>query len=683
MTISAQMGSDTQTTSVTVTPRSATQGISFVQSAARTNDSLATNIAQAFPSANTAGNLIVVAVSWDSPVSNLRASDTQGNTYLLATNDFDWVHRQGLAILYAPNIRSGSNTVTVSFGEGHQYRRIAISEYSGVAPASPLDVTAKNMADGVTAANGITSNSATTSTDGELIFGAVMDDAGVTTIAAGAGFTQRASVNNKDLVIEDMIQKTAGTVASTQTFGAAHRYLAQMATFRPAASGTPMSSITPSAAPVRAGQLKSVSSAVTDENAASTAQAQPAPVSLACAEKSVRAGDDVICEIRLSSNQADAMKLAVVSSSEQVKVPAVVTTRPHQSTLTFQASTNPASAATTATIAVQFGGSSAQDSITVVPSPAPVLSTPSEQAARFGTPLRFTVSASDSSGLPVYLSASSLPAGAFFDAASGRFDWIPTQLQKGVFQVTFTATNGANASSSKSVQITVDAGQPVIDSPASAVCSPGAIGMLRGRWLSSEESTLADLSGNRTELGGTRVRVNGVYAPVLVAAASKVDFLCPSNMPTGTPLEIVVETAAGAGEPVRTAMQAASPAVLTLDGSGHGQGLVTISASGELAMNRNYHVMSQPAQPGDSILIWATGLGTGEARPEIELGGVRAEVVAVRQAAGYAGAVAIEAKVPEGVAFGSQVPLRLEMPGANGNRITGNTVDVTIEAVRP
>ena len=41
---------------------------------------------------------------------------------------------------------------------------------------------------------------------GDLIFGAVMDDAGATCDGAGAGFTQRLSVNNKDLVSEDLIQ---------------------------------------------------------------------------------------------------------------------------------------------------------------------------------------------------------------------------------------------------------------------------------------------------------------------------------------------------------------------------------------------------------------------------------------------------------------------------------------------
>ena len=65
-----------------------------------------------------------------------------------------------------------------------------------------------------------------------VVFGAVMDDAGVNNITAGTGFTARQSVNNKDLFSEDLVRGTSGSVAATFTFSAAHRYLAQMVTFK-------------------------------------------------------------------------------------------------------------------------------------------------------------------------------------------------------------------------------------------------------------------------------------------------------------------------------------------------------------------------------------------------------------------------------------------------------------------
>src|SRR5438128_4164478 len=220
-------------------PQVAAAAISFVQANASTNDAAAATIAQAFATANTAGNLIVVAVSWgDNAAPSIRATDTLGNTYSIATKQFDPGNRQGLAILYAPNIRAGANTVTVTLGTTGGYRRIIVSEYSGIATTSPLDAAARNRAGGTTAANGVTSTAATTTANGDLIFGVAMDDSGsFGTISAGTGFTRRTTLNGMDMATEDAIQATAGAVAATFTFSRADTYLAQLATFKAAPGG--------------------------------------------------------------------------------------------------------------------------------------------------------------------------------------------------------------------------------------------------------------------------------------------------------------------------------------------------------------------------------------------------------------------------------------------------------------
>ncbi len=216
----------------------AAAAIGFVQSAGASNDSVGSAIVQAFPAGNTAGNVIVVAVSWGDSPATLGASDLLGNTYVLATSDWDPGNRQGLAVFYAANIRAGANTVTVSFGGAKGYRRIIVSEYSGVAAVSPVDVTAKHRGAGTTASNGVTSGSATTTASGDLIFGVAMDDSGqFGTITAGTGFTRRAFVNNMDMATEDMVKSTAGATAATFTFSRADTYLAQMVAFKAATGG--------------------------------------------------------------------------------------------------------------------------------------------------------------------------------------------------------------------------------------------------------------------------------------------------------------------------------------------------------------------------------------------------------------------------------------------------------------
>src|SRR5207253_3457174 len=94
---------------------------------------------------------------------------------------------------------------------------------------------AHNRAGGTTAANGVTSMAATTTANGDLIFGVAMDDSGsFGTITAGTGFTARATLNAMDMAIEDAIQATAGSIASTFTFTPADIYLAQIAAVKAA-----------------------------------------------------------------------------------------------------------------------------------------------------------------------------------------------------------------------------------------------------------------------------------------------------------------------------------------------------------------------------------------------------------------------------------------------------------------
>src|SRR5207249_1637211 len=88
--------------------------ISFKQAASSTSDANATTISRAFTSAATAGNLIVVAVSWGSS-NTLSCSDTQGNLYTTITIQYDGNNNQSLGICFAPNIKAGATTVTATF----------------------------------------------------------------------------------------------------------------------------------------------------------------------------------------------------------------------------------------------------------------------------------------------------------------------------------------------------------------------------------------------------------------------------------------------------------------------------------------------------------------------------------------------------------------------------------------
>ena len=319
--------------------------VNFVQAAGSTNDSAGSSISQAFGSPNAGGNLIVVAASWgDNPASSISASDTWGNTYFLATSDFDSNNRQGLAVFYAPNIHSGANTVTVRFGQADAYRRIIVSEYSGVATAAPLDATAKHQAAGTKTANGVTSSPATTTANGDLIFGAVMDDSGnFGSITAGTGFTRRAVLNNMDTATEDRVQTTAGSLAATFTFSRADYYLAQMVAFRAASSGTGGS---------------------------------PSLSSLACTPTTLSSGAASACTVTLTQAAPAGGTAVSLSSSNTaaLTVPAAATVLAGSSSATFSAVAGSVSTNQTATITATAGTSkSVAITVTAPPAPQPAL----------------------------------------------------------------------------------------------------------------------------------------------------------------------------------------------------------------------------------------------------------------------------------------------------------------------
>ena len=216
---------------VAVNVSNASTPVAFVQSTGSNNNAGATTIVQAFTSPVTAGSLIVVAVSWGNS-STLTCSDTQGNLYTTLPTQFDSSNDQALGICYAPNAQAGATTVTATFGSNASYRRILVHEYRGIATTNPVDVTTGTIANGTTAANAITTGSVTTTTAGALIFAAVMDDAGTTTIQAGTGFTLRASTSS-DLASEDRVQPAIGPISGTFTFSTAHRYIARVVAFKP------------------------------------------------------------------------------------------------------------------------------------------------------------------------------------------------------------------------------------------------------------------------------------------------------------------------------------------------------------------------------------------------------------------------------------------------------------------
>jgi hypothetical protein len=202
---------------------STTAGISFVQvkSGVATSGS---SLAVAYPAAQTAGDLNVIAVMWGDTTSNVNSvTDSRGNPYTLAIGP---TRTNGLSssIYYAKNIAAGGNTVTVTFNQRAGWPNVNVLEYSGLDTANPLDVVATATGNGTIANSGV----ANTTSANELIVGA----GNPTSVfkAAGSGFSSRL-INSFGGISEDAIVTNAGNYRATAVMTSG-TWVMQMATFR-------------------------------------------------------------------------------------------------------------------------------------------------------------------------------------------------------------------------------------------------------------------------------------------------------------------------------------------------------------------------------------------------------------------------------------------------------------------
>lgn len=138
---------------------------------------------------------------------------------------------------------------------------------------------------------------------------------------------------------------------------------------------------------------------------------EPEARNLSCLPRSVSAGGDVSCELRVTAS-AEPQPLDIQSTSQGVRVPARVVARPNQTRLTFRASIDPMAKQQMAVITATSGDTQVQDTVAVAPAQGPVLRVAPTHLVRLGEPLRFVAGAADPAGLPFQLSAEGLPGGA-------------------------------------------------------------------------------------------------------------------------------------------------------------------------------------------------------------------------------------------------------------------------------
>ncbi len=383
-----------------------------------------------------------------------------------------------------------------------------------------------------------------------------------------------------------------------------------------------------------------------------------------------------------TASDAGTVDLSLASSNQSVRLPASITVQPGQSSVGFRIDAiSPAILPTdgpATTITARAGADVVQETVSLDSQPGPQ-GVPKYLYGKSGSQIQFRVSPSDRLAT---LTASNLPAGAVFDSVSGIFNWVPDVASQGIHHVFFTEAGSVGGSVAADSIIEVDSGTPVVTRVSNAasrsgmaVCSPGAIASLDGRWL-IEGQAAADPAGHSTELSGTVVRVNGMEVPLLSVSVSRVDFLCPAAAP-GSTLAVVLQTPAGIAQPIQTTSREAAPGIFSLDGSGVGQGMIMHSGTPTVVMIPNYQYPSRAALPNESVTIYATGIASAQ-HVSVVAGGVEVSPESIVPVSDFAGMYQVSAHLPSGPAGGDMsISLKMIMP--DGSVVMSNEVSVATE----
>lgn len=170
-----------------------------------------------FGSNVTAGNAIVCGVYWTSSTVTLTSVTGSSDTF---TVNGTTLQLTGVTVSSAVQFTSvgGYTTLTATFSASSSITHMmACHEVSGGATAVDGS-NIRNQTNPAHTADAITSNSFTTTSNGDYIFGFMVDNnATGDATAHGTGYTERVNLTTFPMVTEDSIQSSSGAITVTFT----------------------------------------------------------------------------------------------------------------------------------------------------------------------------------------------------------------------------------------------------------------------------------------------------------------------------------------------------------------------------------------------------------------------------------------------------------------------------------
>jgi uncharacterized protein (TIGR03437 family) len=173
-----------------------------------------------------------------------------------------------------------------------------------------------------------------------------------------------------------------------------------------------------------------------------------------------------------------------------------------------------------------------------------------------------------------------------------------------------------------------------------------------------------------TDLASSTVSVGNTALSLDYVSATQIDAVLPSNASGLTPL--TVQNSDGQNT-VNVYLDAAAPAIFTQDSSGSG------AASALNASDQSLVTASNPLQPGDTVELFATGLGATTLKnglyvavqePTVTIAGVPCQITFAGAAPGYNGLDQINCLITSSFASNSAAPVVITSGARTSNTAT-------------
>ncbi len=232
--------------------------------------------------------------------------------------------------------------------------------------------------------------------------------------------------------------------------------------------------------------------------------------------------------------------------------------------------------------------------------------------------------------------------------------------------------------------------------------APGAIVSIFGTELASDTQIASEVP-LPTTLGETSVTFNGMPAALFFVSGTQINAQVPFELVSGAGVASVQVTRGGETSVIQpVSVAAVSPGIFTMNQQGTGPGAILHAADFQPVTESN------PAQTGEFLLIFCTGLGrvlpevpSGNVAPGTEplartvspplvnIGGIPAEVVYSGLAPGFVGLYQVNVEVPVGLSPPVSQPPEGAIPPVAHNLeiinigVPSNIVEVPVGASPP